>query len=166
MRKIAVVLCAMVLGLFAPTVATAKKINTFADAQRCRIEGTVDFGCFRDSQPRFEQFVLQDDASWMQKFIVGEALLKTYDAFNIESPAASAVRDKMKIYNKANELLSKGELGEIDDCKDEGNPDGCLKTKYCFKEAFIKVKNYLVTNDAEKCQAEIRWFDKEIKGNC
>jgi phosphopantetheinyl transferase (holo-ACP synthase) len=166
MRKISPILCAMALGLFLPACFAAKKVNTFADAQRCRIAGTVDIGCFHDSLPRFEQFVLQDDAAWIQKFIVGEALVKVYDSAHISSPFEAAVRDKVKVYEKAKELLSKGELGEIDDCKDEGNPDACLRGRYCFKEAFIKIKNYLVTNDADKCQAEIRWFDKEIQGNC
>jgi hypothetical protein len=166
MRKILSTICALALGLFLPACLTAKTINTFAEAQRCRIASTVDIGCFRDNLPRFEQFVLQDDAAWLQKFIVGEALVKVYDATHISSPSASAVRDKVTVYSKANELLTKGERGEIEDCKDEGNPDGCLRGRYCFKEAFIKIKNYLVTNDAEKCQAEIRWFDKEIRGNC
>jgi hypothetical protein len=165
-RKYFPLLCAMTLSLLFPVCSASKAPNTFADAQRCRIAGTVDIGCFRDSLPRFEQFVLQDDAAWLQKFIVGEALVKVYDSAHLSSPSESAVRDKVKVYDKAVGLLTKGELGEIEDCKDEGNPDGCLRGRYCFKEAFIKIKNYLVTNDAEKCQAEIRWFDKEIRGNC
>jgi hypothetical protein len=139
---------------------------TFLAAQQCHINGTVDFGCFQKSLGRFEQFVLQDEAGWLQKSIVAEALVKTYDALHAASPNEAAVRAKERIYGKANEILDKSELGEIDDCRDEGNPDGCLKTRYCFKEAYIKVKNVLVTNEPERFQAEIKWFDRQIPGNC
>jgi hypothetical protein len=138
----------------------------FLEAQQCRINGTVDYGCFQKKLGRFEQFVLQDDAGWMQKSIVAEALVKSYDALHIASPAEDAVRAKARIYSKVNEVLDKSELGEIDDCKDEANPDGCLKVRYCFKEAYIKIKNLLVTNEPERFQPEIKWFDREIKGNC
>jgi len=138
----------------------------FLEAQQCHINGTVDFGCFQKRLGRFEQFVLQDEAGWLQKSIVAVALVKTYDALHISSSAEAAVRAKERIYSKANEALDKSELGEIDDCRDEANPDGCLKTRYCFKEGYIKVKNVLVTNEPERFQAEIKWFDREIKGNC
>ena len=92
--------------------------------------------------------------------------MKYYDASHVSSAAETAVRAKSKIYDKATATLDKSELGEIDDCKDEANPDGCLKVRYCFKEAFIKIKNVLVTNEPERFQTEIKWFDKEISGNC
>jgi len=149
-----------------PTVKTIKPAVTFLEAQRCHVNGTVDYGCFQLKLARFEQFVLQDDASWLQKSIVADGLVKSYDALHIASPNTDAVRAKAKIYSKANEVLDKSELGEIDDCKDESSPDGCLRTRYCFKEAYIKIKNVLVTNEPERFQAEIRWFDKVIKGNC
>lgn len=172
MTKFPVASCALALGwvlLASPAVmaiAAGNPMATFLEAQRCRINGTVDFGCFQQKLGRFERFVLQDDAGWLQKSIVAEALVKTYDAMHISSPAEPAVRAKARIYAKANEVLDKSELGEIDDCKDEANPDGCLKTRYCFKEAYIKIKNLLVTNAPERFQQEIRWFDREIKGNC
>lgn len=170
--KTSATLCIWASGLLLCSCVTAqaspvfKPSVTFQEAQRCRINGTVDFGCFQQKLGRFEQFVLQDDAGWLQKSIVAEALVKTYDAMHITSPTESAVRAKAKVYSKANEVLDKSEQGEIDDCKDEANPDGCLKTRYCFKEAYIKVKNVLVTNEPEKFQAEIKWFEREIKGNC
>ena len=34
------------------------------------------------------------------------------------------------------------------------------------EEAYIKIKNLLVTNEPERFQPEIKWFDREIKGNC
>jgi hypothetical protein len=169
MRKLPATLCVLTLGLSLslPCFAFAVKPNViFAQAQRCRINGTVDFGCFQQNLGLFEQFVLQDDAGWLQKSIVAEALVKTYDAMHISSPAASAVRAKMKVYDKANEVLDKSERGEIDDCKDEANPDGCVQGRYCFKEAYIKVKNVLVTNEPEKFQAEIRWFNRGVKVSC
>jgi len=126
----------------------------------------VDFGCFQKNLARFELFVLKDDAPWIQKFIVAGSLVKYYDASHVSSAAETAVRAKSKIYDKATATLDKSELGEIDDCKDEANPDGCLKVRYCFKEAFIKIKNVLVTNEPERFQTEIKWFDKEISGNC
>ena len=165
------------LGIFALVLAYSGTLSaksntppkpavTFQEAQHCRINGTVDFGCYQQWLAQFEQFVLQDDASWLQKFIVTEALVKTYDGLHISSQNDSAVRAKARIYAKANEVLDKSELGEIDDCKDEGNPDGCLRTRYCFKESYIKIKNVLVTNEPERFQAEIKWFEKEMKGNC
>lgn len=161
---------AMALILSASPAAKAGKIlkpsQAFLLAQRCHINGTVDFGCFQANLPRFEEFVLVDEASWLQKSIVAEGLVKTYDALHIPSPNATAVQAKAKIFAKANEVLDKSELGEIEDCRDEPNPDGCLKTRYCFKEAYIKVKNILVANEPERFQAEIRWFDKQIPGNC
>jgi phosphopantetheinyl transferase (holo-ACP synthase) len=164
MRKLSTMLFAAALML--PTCAGAKGPNTFLEAQQCRINGTVDLGCFQQKLPRFEQFVLQDEAGWMQKSIVAEALVKYYDQTHTSSPAATAVRAKAEVYSKANAVLDASERGEIDDCKDEPNPDGCLRSRYCFKEAYIKVKNVLVTNGPEKFQAELRWFDKEIKNNC
>jgi len=172
MRKSSLIPCvsALVLAfsanLYAKTSAPPKPAVTFQEAQHCRINGTVDYGCFQQKLAQFEQFVLQDDAGWLQKSIVAEALVKTYDALKISSPNDPAVRAKARIFAKANEVLDKSELGEIDDCRDENNPDGCLKTRYCFKEAYIKIKNVLVTNEPERFQAEIRWFDKETKGNC
>jgi hypothetical protein len=172
MCKAIVALVALTLALV-PSACLASKPNAplkpaavFQVAQHCRINGTVDFGCFQSKLAQFEQFVLQDDASWLQKSIVAEALVKTYDALHISSQNDSAVRAKARIYAKANEVLDKSELGEIDDCKDEGNPDGCLRTRYCFKESYIKIKNVLVTNEPERFQAEIKWFEKEMKGNC
>ena len=172
MRKTPATLVLLALA-FASSACLASKPNAplkpaalFQEAQRCRINGTVDFGCFQQRLAQFEQFVLQDDASWLQKFIVAEALVKTYDALHIGSQNDPAVRAKARIYAKANEVLDKSELGEIDDCKDEGNPDGCLRTRYCFKESYIKIKNVLVTNEPERFQAEIKWFEKEMKGNC
>ena len=145
---------------------TFKPALTFLEAQHCHINGTVDYGCFQQKLARFEQFVLQDDAGWMQKSIVAEGLVKSYDALHIASPNADAVRAKARIYSKANESLDKSELGEIDDCRDEASPDSCLQARYCFKEAYIKVKNVLITNEPERFRAEIKWFDREIKGNC
>jgi len=164
--------CALAFALAICLVPAARPSSSirppaiFLEAQQCRINGTVDYGCFQKKLGRFEQFVLQDDAGWMQKSIVAEALVKSYDALHITSPAETAVRAKVRIYNKVNEVLDKSELGEIDDCKDEANPDSCLKARYCFKEAYIKVKNILVTNEPERFQAEIKWFDHEVKGNC
>jgi hypothetical protein len=152
--------------LTAKSSAPPKPAVTFQEAQHCRINGTVDFGCFQQRLAQFEQFVLQDDAGWLQKSIVAEALVKTYNALQISSPSEDAVKAKARIFAKANEALDKSELGEIDDCKDENSPDGCLRTRYCFKEAYIKVKNVLITNEPELFQAEIRWFEKEMKGNC
>jgi hypothetical protein len=152
--------------LTAKPSAPPKPAVTFQEAQRCRINGTVDFGCFQQRLAQFELFVLQDDAAWLQKSIVAEALVKTYDALQIASPNEAAVKAKAGIFAKANEVLDKSERGEIDDCRDEGNPDGCLKSRYCFKEAYIKIKNVLLTNEPERFQAEIRWFEKEMKGNC
>jgi len=152
--------------LVLPSTLAAKAPNTFLEAQQCRINGTVDFGCFQQKLPRFEQFVLLDEAGWLQKSIVAEALVKYYDQAHATSPAETAVRTKADIYAKANAVLDVSERGELDDCKDEPNPDGCLRSRYCFKEAYIKVKNVLVANGPEKFQAEIRWFDKEVKGNC
>jgi len=172
MRKSSLIPCvsALVLAfsanLYAKTSAPPKPAVTFQEARHCRINGTVDYGCFQQKLAQFEQFVLQDDAGWLQKSIVAEALVKTYDALKISSPNDPAVRAKARIFAKATEVLDKSELGEIDDCRDENNPDGCLKTRYCFKEAYIKIKNVLVTNEPERFQAEIRWFDKETKGNC
>jgi hypothetical protein len=143
-----------------------KPAFTFLEAQHCHINGTVDFGCFQQKLDRFEQFVLQDDASWLQKSIVADGLVKTYDGLHITSVNSTAVQAKARIYAKANEVLDKSELGEIDDCRDESNPDGCLRTRYCFKEAYIKIKNVLVMNEPERFQAEIRWFDKQTRGNC
>jgi hypothetical protein len=164
--RTSVALVILALGLALPVCAVAKAPNTFLEAQQCRINGTVDFGCFQQKLPRFEQFVLQDEAGWLQKSIVAEALVKYYDQAHTTSPAASAVRAKATIYSKANAALDVSERGELDDCKDEPNPDGCLRSRYCFKEAYIKVKNVLVANGPEKFQAEIRWFDKAVKGNC
>lgn len=170
-KKILTLICAamaLVLSASAATKAsnTLKPSQAFMLAQRCHISGTVDYGCFQANLPRFEQFVLQDDASWLQKSIVADALVKTYDGLHITSPNATTVQAKAKIFARISEVLDKSELGEIDDCKDEANPDGCLKTRYCFKEAYIKVKNLLVTNEPELFQAEIRWFDKQVPGNC
>jgi len=171
MRKTTFALSAFALGtaMLCHRTATAipfRPSPIFLQAQGCRINGTVDFGCFQKNLPRFEQFVLLDDAPWLQKFIVAESLVKYYDASHTSSTTETAIRAKSKIYDKATATLDKSELGEIDDCKDEANPDGCLKVRYCFKEAFIKIKNVLVTNNPEKFQAEIKWFDKEISGNC
>ena len=166
MRTSSALLGVLALGLALPSYIAAKAPNTFLEAQQCRINGTVDFGCFQQKLPRFEQFVLQDEAGWLQKSIVAEALVKYYDQAHTKSPAETAVRTKADIYAKANAVLDISERGELDDCKDEPNPDGCLRSRYCFKEAYIKVKNVLVANGPEKFQAEIRWFDKEVKGNC
>jgi hypothetical protein len=155
--------------LAGPIGAAKRKLTpaiTFAMAQHCRINGTVDLGCFQQNHARFEFFVLQDEAAWLPKFIVAESLVKYYDSMHVDTEAAQAVRAKYEIYTKANLTLDKSELGQIDDCKDENNPDSCLNSRYCFKEAYIKVKNVLVTNSPEKFEAEIRWFDKEVKGNC
>jgi hypothetical protein len=168
MSKKSVLSSAFVFGVvlqFVPA-AQASPGSTFAEAQRCHINETVDFGCFQKNLTKFEQFVLKDDAGWLPKSIVADGLVKTYDALHISSPAEVAVRAKETIYLKAHEVLDKTELGEIDDCKDEGNPEGCLRTRYCFKEAYIKVKNVLVTNEPERFQQEIKWFDREINGNC
>jgi hypothetical protein len=138
----------------------------FLMAQRCRINGTVDYACFQQKLQVFEQFVLEDQASWMQKSIVAEALVKTYDALHITSPLETSVRAKQLIYLKAVDVLDVSERGQISDCKDEVNPDGCLKTRYCFKEAYIKVKNVLVTNEPDRFKPEILWFDKGVQTNC
>jgi len=159
-------LLAIGVALLSCPAAHAKPLITFLQAQQCRINGTVDYGCFQNRIGAFEQFVLKDEAGWLQKSIVADALVKTYDALHLTSPGESAVRAKAKIYAKANDVLDKSELGEIDDCKDEASPDGCLRTRYCFKEAYIKVKNVLVTNEPELFQAEIKWFDREVRGNC
>ena len=143
-----------------------KPAVVFLTAQRCHVNGTVDYGCFQQHFPLFEKFVLQDDSSWMQKYLVADGLVKTYDALKIDSQAATQVRAKEAIYAKATLTLDKSELGEIDDCRDEAGPDACLKSRYCFKEAFIKIKNILVTNHPELFQPEIKAFDREISGNC
>lgn len=141
-------------------------MGTFLDAQRCHINGTVDYACFQKSLARFEQFVLKDDAGWLPKSIVADGLVKTYDALHITSASEAMVRAKEAIYLKANAALDKSELGEIDDCRDEASPDGCLRGRYCFKEGYIKVKNVLVTNQPELFAAEMKWFDRESKSNC
>jgi hypothetical protein len=138
----------------------------FLEAQRCRVNGTVDYACFQQKMQRFEQFVLEDNASWMQKSIVAESLVKTYDALHSTSPLEASVRAKQKIYSKAFDALDAAERGQIGDCKDEANPDGCLKSRYCFKEAYIKVKNVLVTNQPELFKPEVQWFEKGIKTDC
>jgi hypothetical protein len=172
MRKRSAVLL-IVLPIFAlaalPSARAANPLKVsvvFLTAQRCHINGTVDYGCFQQHFPLFEKFVLADDSSWFQKSIVTEGLVKTYDALKIESPAATQVRAKEVVYAKALQTLDKSELGEIDDCRDEASPDGCLKTRYCFKEAFIKIKNILVTNHPELFQPEIKAFDREMVGHC
>jgi hypothetical protein len=166
-RKTGILVSVLTLGLFlAPMCFASKPNGAFAQAQACHINETVDYGCFQQRLPIFEKFVLQDDAGWLQKSIVADGLVKTYDAMHVSSPNEAAVRAKERIYKKATAVLDKGELGEIDDCKDEGNPDACLRFRYCFKEAYIKIKNVLVTNEPERFQAEIKWFDREIKGNC
>lgn len=171
MRRTTLALCLLALGgaLTASRSASAipfRPSTVFLEAQSCRIKGTVDFGCYQHKLARFEQFVLRDDAPWLEKSIVAEALVKYYDASHVSSDAATAIRAKVAIYNKALDVLDKSEQGEIDDCKDEADPDGCLKVRYCFKEAYIKVKNVLITNEPERFQAEIKLFDKEIKGSC
>jgi len=159
-----------VLALFFFQPATSARAmrsgNVFLEAQRCRINGTVDYGCFQQGIGKFEQFVLNADAGWMQKSIVAEALVKTYDTLHLESAAGTAVRSKDQIYRKALEALDVSERGQIGDCKDEANPDACLKDRYCFKEGYIKVKNVLVTNHPEMFQDEIRWFDRQTRANC
>jgi hypothetical protein len=163
-------LCAVFLSIaLAPIAAMGKVLKpgaVFLAAQRCRINGTVDFGCFQQKIGVFEQFVLKDDAGFVQKSIVAEALVKTYDAMHLESPTATAVRTKAQIYRKALEALDVSERGQIDDCKDESNPDGCLKDRYCFKEGYIKIKNILVSNHPELFQEEINGFDRQTRGNC
>src|ERR1700678_916568 len=100
MRKPLATLSGLTLGLSllcCPVAKAASQLSpsaTFLEAQRCRVNNTVDFGCFQKNLGRFEQFVLQDDAGWLQKSIVAEALVKTYDALHIASPAAAAVRAK------------------------------------------------------------------------
>jgi len=138
MRISSALLGVLALGLALPSCIAAKAPNTFQEAQQCRINGTVE----------------------------AEALVKYYDQAQAKSPAETAVRIKADIYAKASAVLDISERGELDDCKDEPNPDGCLRSRYCFKEAYIKVKNVLVANGPEKFQAEIRWFDKAVKGNC
>jgi hypothetical protein len=138
----------------------------FQAAQRCRVNGTVDYGCFQQKLQIFEQFVLEDQASWIQKSLVAEALVKTYDALHTSSPFEPSVRAKQRIYAKALGVLDASERGQIDDCKDEANPDGCLKGRYCFKEAYIKAKNVLITNEPERFKPEILWFDKGVQTNC
>jgi len=166
MTKSVALLCALALGTPLLARTTVKPSAVFLAAQHCHINGTVDYGCFQKGLGWFEPFVLQDDASWLQKSIVAESLVKTYDALHISSPNEAAVRAKALIYAKASQVLDKSELGEIDDCRDEASPDGCLNARYCFKEAYIKVKNILVTHDPEKFQAEIKWFDREMRGSC
>ena len=95
-----------------------KPAIVFLAAQRCHVNGTVDYACFQQHLPLFEKFVLQDDSSWMQKYLVTDGLVKTYDALKIDSPAATQVRAKAEIYAKATQTLDKSELGEIDDCRD------------------------------------------------
>jgi hypothetical protein len=173
MSKTTATLSVLAIGMALSAASTAKAVPTikpaltFLAAQHCHVNGTVDFGCFQQNVDRFELFVLQDDASWLQKSIVADGLVQTYVALHIPaSPTTDAVRAKARIYSLANQALDKSELGEIDDCKDEFSPDGCLKSRYCFKEGYIKVKNVLVTNEPERFQAEIKWFDKEIRGSC
>lgn len=172
MGKKSAALCIMAAGLAFSSGTTVnagptiKPALTFLEAQHCHVNGTVDYGCFQQKLVRFELFVLQDDASWFQKSIVADGLVKTYTALHLSSSAADAVRAKARIYSLANQALDKSELGEIDDCKDEFSPDGCLRTRYCFKEGYIKIKNVLVTNEPERFEAEIKWFDKAIKNNC
>src|SRR5271168_2818529 len=103
MSKKSVLFCAFVFGVvvqFVP-VAQASPGSTFAEAQRCHINETVDFGCFQRGLAKFEQFVLKDDAGWLAKSIVADGLVKTYDALHITSPSEVAVRAKETIYLKA-----------------------------------------------------------------
>jgi hypothetical protein len=168
MPKLPILLAALTL-LAIPSARAANPLKVsavFLAAQRCHINGTVDYGCFQQHFPVFEKFVLKDEASWLQKSIVAEGLVKTYDALKTDSPASTQVRAKQAIYIKATQTLDKSELGEIDDCRDEASPDACLKVRYCFKEAFIKIKNVLVTNQPDLFQPEIKAFDREITGNC
>lgn len=168
MPKLSILFAALTL-LAIPSARAANPLKVsvvFLTAQRCHVNGTVDYGCFQQHFPVFEKFVLKDDASWMQKAIVAEGLVKTYDALKTDSAAANQVRAKQAIYVKATQTLDKSELGEIDDCRDEASPDACLKGRYCFKEAFIKIKNVLVTNQPDLFQPEIKAFDREITGNC
>jgi len=155
------------MALPAARAANPFKVGAaFLAAQRCHVNATVDYGCFQQRLPLFEQFVLKDDASWFQKSIVAGSLVQTCEALKIDSPAATQVRARQQIYAKAAKSLDKSELGQIDGCRDESNPDSCLKTRYCFKEAFIKIKNILVTGHPELFQPEIKAFDREIAGNC
>jgi hypothetical protein len=168
-RVIIAVLAFAAIPIATPAAQAANPLKVsvvFLAAQRCHINGTVDYGCFQQRFPVFEKFVLQDDSSWLQKSIVSEGLVKTYDALKIDTPAATHVRAKEAIYLKALQTLDKSELGQIDDCRDEPSPDYCLRNRYCFKEAFIKIKNVLVTNQPELFQPEIKAFDREIAGNC
>jgi hypothetical protein len=161
---------AFFLVLFALTSVQAafgtKSGAVFLEAQRCRVNGTVDYACFQQKMQRFEQFVLEDNASWMQKSIVAESIVKTYDALHMTTPLESSVRAKQLIYLKAFDVLDVSERGQIGDCKDETNPDSCLKNRYCFREAYIKVKNVLVTNEPERFKPEILWFDRGIQTGC
>jgi hypothetical protein len=143
-----------------------KPFAVFLAAQRCRVNGTVDYGCFQQKLQMFEQFVLEDQASWMQKSIVAESLVKTYDALHISSPFEPSVRAKQRIYLKALDVLDVSERGQVGDCKDEIFPDKCLKDRYCFKEAYIKIKNVLVINEPERFKPEILWFDKGVQTSC
>jgi len=169
MPKLLVILVSLAI-LAIPAAHAAKPLKpsvVFLTAQRCHVNGTVDYGCFQQNFPLFEKFVLQDDASWIQKFLVTDGLVKTYDALKSpDTKDSSQVRAKAAIYAKATLTLDKSELGEIDDCRDEASPDSCLKGRYCFKEAFIKIKNILVTNHPDLFQPEIKAFDREISVNC
>jgi hypothetical protein len=159
---------ALGLALFAPSVP--KPSQSFHDVQQCRVNNTIDLGCFKAKLPQFEAFVVSDDAGFMQKSIVAESLVKYYDAANgpshVPSVNETTVRTKATIYAKALLALDKSELGQIGDCKDEGNPDSCLKFRYCFKEAYIKIKNVLVLNQPELFAPEIKHFDKDVQGYC
>jgi hypothetical protein len=166
MPDLSPILSALALGLALFSPKTIKPNVTFHEAQQCHVNNTVDFGCFKAKLPQFEQFVVSDDAGFMQKSIVADALVRYYDASHVSSASEAAVRTKQKIYAKALETLDKSEAGQIGDCKDEGNPDSCLKFRYCFKEAYIKIKNVLVTNQPELFQPEIKHFDKDVQGYC
>ena len=103
MRKANWALCALATGaaLFSYRSADAipfRPSPIFLQAQGCRVNGTVDFGCFQKNAVRFEQFVLKDDAPWLQKVIVAESLVKYYDASHVSSARGSEVRAKAKIY--------------------------------------------------------------------
>jgi hypothetical protein len=168
MPKLSAILAVLILAAIpgARAASPLKVSVVFLTAQRCHINGTVDYGCFQQHAALFEKFVLLDDSTYLQKSIVAEGLVKSYDALKIDTPAAAQVRAKQAIYAKVLQTLDKSELGEIDDCRDEASPDACVKSRYCFKEAFIKIKNILVTDHPELFQPEIKAFDREISGNC
>ncbi len=161
-------LIALLPCLLFSSVAPAHATSAFTEAQRCRVKTTIDVVCFQQNRDRFESFVLEEEGSWFQKSIVADALLQSYPASGAaaEVERTVAVRAKAKVYGEAFHELTVPEQAEVEDCKEEGNPDACLVSRYCFKEGYLKIKNFLAKDSPEKFAAELRWFAKAARKSC